>query len=76
MDGIFIAHHNTREMFGFQYVPLEEMDEVTSGGYERAERQFRLAVAITEDALSTVLEHVEVEVCSGQTRLSVILIES
>jgi hypothetical protein len=28
MDGIFVAYHNARKMFGFQYVPLSEMDKV------------------------------------------------
>ncbi|KAJ3788383.1 mitochondrial protein Pet127-domain-containing protein [Lentinula aff. detonsa] len=27
MDGVFVAYHNTARMFGFQYVPLQEMDE-------------------------------------------------
>ncbi|KAK7056724.1 hypothetical protein VNI00_002441 [Paramarasmius palmivorus] len=27
MDGVFVAYHNTARMFGFQYVPLEEMDQ-------------------------------------------------
>ena len=62
MDGIFIAHHNTKEMFGFQYVPLEEMDECTSGSYEMAERTFKLSIALMEDILKAVLEHVKVEV--------------
>ncbi|KAJ4388712.1 hypothetical protein N0V93_006171 [Gnomoniopsis smithogilvyi] len=26
MDGIFVAYHNTERIFGFQYIPLEEMD--------------------------------------------------
>ncbi|TFK73566.1 Pet127-domain-containing protein [Pluteus cervinus] len=26
MDGVFVAYHNTARLFGFQYVPLEEMD--------------------------------------------------
>lgn len=26
MDGIFVAFHNTKRIFGFQYIPLEEMD--------------------------------------------------
>lgn len=62
MDGIFVAHHNTKEMFGFQYVPLEDMDECTSGSHEAAERKFKLGVAIMEEALQTVMEHVTVEV--------------
>ena len=67
MDGIFVAHHNTKEMFGFQYVPLEDMDECTSGSYEAAERTFKLGVAIMEEALQTVMEHVTVEVSAGRT---------
>lgn len=32
MDGIFVAYHNIRKMFGFQYVPLIEMDKVLHTG--------------------------------------------
>ncbi|CEP60410.1 Pet127p LALA0_S01e10220g [Lachancea lanzarotensis] len=28
MDGIFIAYHNISKMFGFQYMPLEDMDYI------------------------------------------------
>ncbi|SCV05957.1 LANO_0H18910g1_1 [Lachancea nothofagi CBS 11611] len=28
MDGIFVAYHNISKMFGFQYMPLEEMDHI------------------------------------------------
>lgn len=28
MDGIFLAYHNIKQMFGFQYVPLEEIDKI------------------------------------------------
>jgi hypothetical protein len=27
MDGVMVAYHNTARIFGFQYIPLEEMDE-------------------------------------------------
>ncbi|KAF9077594.1 mitochondrial protein Pet127-domain-containing protein [Rhodocollybia butyracea] len=27
MDGVFVAYHNTARMFGFQYIPLTEMDQ-------------------------------------------------
>lgn len=27
MDGVLLAYHNTSRLFGFQYVPLQEMDE-------------------------------------------------
>ncbi|KAI0269903.1 mitochondrial protein Pet127-domain-containing protein [Gloeopeniophorella convolvens] len=26
MDGVFVAYHNTKKIFGFQYIPLSEMD--------------------------------------------------
>ncbi|KAG7088520.1 hypothetical protein E1B28_012504 [Marasmius oreades] len=32
MDGVFVAYHNTERIFGFQYVPLEEMDQRLFGG--------------------------------------------
>jgi len=28
MDGIFIAYHNINSLFGFQYLPLEELDNI------------------------------------------------
>ncbi|KAG7195364.1 uncharacterized protein KQ657_003892 [Scheffersomyces spartinae] len=28
MDGIYVAYHNTHEFFGFQYIPLTEIDRV------------------------------------------------
>lgn len=31
MDGIFVAYHNTKRIFGFQYVPLTEMDHAIHG---------------------------------------------
>ncbi|KAI1776168.1 Pet127-domain-containing protein [Hypoxylon cercidicola] len=31
MDGIFVAFHNTQRIFGFQYIPLEEMDLALHG---------------------------------------------
>lgn len=31
MDGIFVAYHNTQRIFGFQYIPLEEMDHSIHG---------------------------------------------
>jgi len=31
MDGIFVAYHNVAKLFGFQYIPLEEMEECLHG---------------------------------------------
>lgn len=38
MDGIFVAYHNIVKMFGFEYLPLEKMDEILhsfGGGKQR-----------------------------------------
>lgn len=34
MDGIFIAYHNINSIFGFQYLPLEELDKLYYKGAE------------------------------------------
>lgn len=31
MDGIFVAYHNTEQQFGFQYVPVKEMENAIYG---------------------------------------------
>ncbi|KAK9457964.1 mitochondrial protein Pet127-domain-containing protein [Dipodascopsis uninucleata] len=42
MDGIFVAYHNIARIFGFQYIPLEEMDFCIHGPNHRqiADREF------------------------------------
>lgn len=48
MDGVFVAYHNTSRMFGFQYVPLKEMDERLFGSYEAGERVFKACLGFLE----------------------------
>ncbi|KIY67127.1 Pet127-domain-containing protein [Cylindrobasidium torrendii FP15055 ss-10] len=53
MDGIFLAYHNTEEIFGFQYISLAEMDECLMGpGEGKGDRVFKQCVKLLED-LST-----------------------
>lgn len=33
MDGIFVAYHNISRMFGFQYLPLDEIDYIIHSSY-------------------------------------------
>lgn len=42
MDGIFVAFHNTQRIFGFQYIPLEEMDHSIHGTMQKSlgDREF------------------------------------
>lgn len=34
MDGIFVAYHNIARMFGFQYLPLEDLDHIIHSSYD------------------------------------------
>ncbi|CCK72689.1 Pet127p KNAG_0L00660 [Huiozyma naganishii CBS 8797] len=36
MDGIFLAYHNIKKMFGFQYLPLDEIDYIIHSTYDRS----------------------------------------
>lgn len=50
MDGVIVAYHNTKQMFGFQYVPLEELDERLFGpGEGLGDRVFKGCVGIMEN---------------------------
>ena len=55
MDGIFVAHHNTREIFGFQYLPVEEMDVAMNDSPELADMAFKLCLGTLEQILRYVL---------------------
>ncbi|KAF7291574.1 hypothetical protein HMN09_01248500 [Mycena chlorophos] len=49
MDGVIVAYHNTARTFGFQYIPLEEMDRCLFGTEPTAgERIFQKCVALLE----------------------------
>lgn len=39
MDGIFVAYHNISRMFGFQYLPLDEIDHIIHSSYDAAFRR-------------------------------------
>lgn len=39
MDGIFVAYHNISKMFGFQYLPLDELDYVIHSAYDKSFEQ-------------------------------------
>lgn len=49
MDGVIVAYHNTERMFGFQYIPLEEMDRQLFGsGPGAGDRVFERCVRVME----------------------------
>ncbi|CAL1713190.1 unnamed protein product [Somion occarium] len=48
MDGIFAAYHNTAQIFGFQYIPLDEMDEALYGHKDVGKAIFEKCLGLLE----------------------------
>ncbi|KIW71576.1 hypothetical protein PV04_03723 [Phialophora macrospora] len=50
MDGIFVAYHNTERLFGFQYVPLPELDFALHGQADRTlgDQEFSLSIQLLD----------------------------
>ncbi|KAF8586284.1 Pet127-domain-containing protein, partial [Ramaria rubella] len=57
MDGVFVAYHNTARIFGFQYVPVKEMDErlYGPGPPERGDKVFEKCVGLMEELVSQIV---------------------
>ncbi|KAJ3049713.1 hypothetical protein HK097_009318 [Rhizophlyctis rosea] len=51
MDGIFVTYHNTQQIFGFQYVPLVEIDQKLFGSVQHAEESFTISLQILQRIL-------------------------
>ncbi|GAA6042513.1 hypothetical protein JCM8097_004639 [Rhodosporidiobolus ruineniae] len=51
MDGVLVAYHATARFYGFQYVPISEMDEALFGNSVTGEQCFRLALGVLERGL-------------------------
>lgn len=51
MDGIFVAYHNIERLFGFQYIPLPELDMALHGQTNETlgDREFLLSFKLLED---------------------------
>ncbi|KAF2970028.1 hypothetical protein GQX73_g3554 [Xylaria multiplex] len=54
MDGIFVAFHNTQRIFGFQYIPLEEMDLSLHGSDKRqlGDQEFKISLKLLNELLN------------------------
>jgi hypothetical protein len=55
MCGIFVAYHNTREFFGFQFIPREEMDSRLYGNSRTGDAAFNLLLQIYNRILRVIL---------------------
>lgn len=58
MDGIFVAYHNTQRIFGFQYVPLEEMDHSIHGTMDKTlgDQEFKMSLKLWNQMLNKATE--------------------
>ncbi|TGJ83428.1 hypothetical protein E0Z10_g5342 [Xylaria hypoxylon] len=54
MDGIFVAFHNTQRIFGFQYIPLTEMDLALHGTDNRqlGDHEFKISLKLLNELLN------------------------
>lgn len=54
MDGIFVAFHNTQRIFGFQYIPLTEMDYALHGSRDTnlGNKEFKLSLHLLNKILN------------------------
>ncbi|WFD30894.1 hypothetical protein MSPP1_001918 [Malassezia sp. CBS 17886] len=80
MDGIFVAYHNTAQIFGFQYIPLEEMNARLFGSSEMGDQMFNLCVGLLERIFDTATAHfpddslaITLETRSGANGLTAII---
>ena len=55
MDGAFLCYHNTKEIFGYQYILLSEIEKRVFGSKECGERMFLLAMQIHQLLLEEVV---------------------
>lgn len=55
MDGIFVAYHNTARVFGFQYIPREELDYRIYGNSQTGDAAFNLLLQIYERILEAIV---------------------
>ncbi|KAK0841371.1 hypothetical protein LTS02_016869, partial [Friedmanniomyces endolithicus] len=53
MEGIFLAYHNVERVFGFQYMPMMEIDRAMHGQVDPSlgDQEFRLSLKVLNEAL-------------------------
>ena len=71
MDGVFVAYHNTARIFGFQYIPLEEMDRRLFGsGGKTGELVFEKCIGLLENVLEEIALCLPEQVCASRGPVS------
>ena len=58
MDGIFVAYHNIDRIFGFQYLPLEDMDNVLHGQKDTClgDQEFKMSISLLDELMQKATE--------------------
>jgi hypothetical protein len=57
MDGIFTAYHNTEEMFGFEYIPLEDLEQLIFRNSVSAEQHFSHSMQLSKKIVEHAIEY-------------------
>ena len=63
MDGVFVAYHNTERIFGFQYIPLSEMDDRLFGERASGDAVFEKCMQLLEAVLEKATRELPRQVC-------------
>ncbi|OAG05738.1 Pet127-domain-containing protein [Paraphaeosphaeria sporulosa] len=58
MDGIFVAYHNVERIFGFQYLPIEDMDNVLHGQKDTClgDQEFKMSISLLDELMQKATE--------------------
>lgn len=56
MQGVMVTFHNTRKVFGFEHIPLYDMEEILFGGKEAADAAFNTSTLVLEKLLRRVTD--------------------
>lgn len=58
MDGIFVAYHNVERIFGFQYLPIEDMDLVLHGQKDPClgDQEFKMSISLLDELMQKATE--------------------
>uniref|UniRef100_A0A7S0DHA6 Pet127-domain-containing protein n=1 Tax=Amorphochlora amoebiformis TaxID=1561963 RepID=A0A7S0DHA6_9EUKA len=54
MDGVIVAFHNVKKVFGYQYITLDEIDTMLYGSSSVADFSFNASIAALNDALRKI----------------------
>lgn len=56
MDGVFLAYHNTEQVFGYEYIPVEKIEKTLYGSKAMADTSFSVSTQMMDKILSQVLD--------------------